>query len=325
MRPSPLSLAALALALTLAGGEIRAQEPEPTPTPAATPPGKPPPAAPASLPPPPTAAPAPVATPAPAPATRVSDPAVVSILQAPAENPFGLVPQIAAALPPKLTFTDAVVSGAAFVSARVDLSGKPLGLKQERDPIPSLSGDARKSLARWVFDPARQGGQSVESWAAMRLELQVEIDAPRSVQGTLNSVTPATPLPKPMRWPSDEEWLESRGPIAPDGTVPIDKVDTPPMPRKTPWTADSYRGPFHAKFWVRVKSSGVVEKAIPFEASDPILLGYLRRAMSMWTFRPAQSNGVAADSWNELVLSGQVAYTVDLKQIASLRRPLSGS
>jgi hypothetical protein len=97
------------------------------------------------------------------------------------------------------------------------------------------------------------------------------------------------------------------------------------MPKKTPWDADSYKGPFSAKFWVKVKSTGNVEKAIPLQASDPVLLAYLRRAMSSWAFRPAQANGGPVDSWNELLLSGQIAYDVELKQIASLRRTLAGS
>ena len=43
--------------------------------------------------------------------------------------------------------------------------------------------------------------------------------------------------------------------------------------------------------WVKVTSAGIVEKAIPLDVSDPVLLGYLRRAMSTWAFRPAQANG----------------------------------
>ena len=73
------------------------------------------------------------------------------------------------------------------------------------------------------------------------------------------------------------------------------------------------------------RSAGIVDKAVPLDVSDPVLLGYLRRAMSTWAFRPAQANGAAVDSWNELVLSGQVAYDVELKQIASLRRTLAGT
>ncbi|HLN93220.1 MAG TPA: hypothetical protein VK389_05105, partial [Thermoanaerobaculia bacterium] len=126
-------------------------------------------------------------------------------------------------------------------------------------------------------------------------------------------------------WLPDEAWLQTRNGPPPDGGVPLETVDNPPMPKKTPWDADSYKGPFSAKFWVKVNSAGVLEKAIPLEASDPILIPYLRRAMSAWAFRPAQVKGASADSWNVLHLSGQVAYKVELKQIASLRRSLFGS
>jgi hypothetical protein len=259
------------------------------------------------------------------PPTRVTDPSVVAILQAPAENPFGIVAEVPATLPPKLSFTEAVANGAAFVSARVDASGRIMGVRPQRDPIPSLAGEAQRSLARWVFDPARRGSENVETWAAMRLDLEVEIGTARSVQATLTPVTPATAIPRPLAWVPDEVWLESRKGAPPDGGVPIETVDNPPMPRKTPWDADSYKGPFSAKFWIRVNSSGVVEKAIPLEASDPILLPYLRRAMSAWALQPARANGAPVGSWNELSLSGQISYRVELKQIASLRRTLFGS
>ncbi|HEU5248819.1 MAG TPA: hypothetical protein VFW15_02435, partial [Thermoanaerobaculia bacterium] len=273
---------------------------------------------------------APPTTPAPtaevvAPAARVTDPALVAILQAPPENPFGLAAEVPAALPPKLTFTDAITSNAAFVSVRVDASGRPMGVRQQRDPVPSLAGEAQRSLARWLFDPARKGSETVETWAAMRLDLEVDIAPARSVQGTLIPVTPATALPRPLVWMTDEAWLDTRKGAAPDGGVPLEAVDNPPMPKKTPWDADSYKGPFSARYWVKVNPAGVVERAIPLEVSDPILLPYLRRAMSQWAFRPAQANGAAADSWNELHLSGQISYKVELKQIASLRRSLFGS
>jgi len=266
-----------------------------------------------------------VATPAAASVARVTDAAVVAILQAPAENPFGIALEVPAAVPPKLTFSQSVVPATEYVSTRVDAAGKPMGVKPERDPIPSLAGEAQKSLARWTFEPARRGSESVETWAALRLELQVEIDPPRSVQANLVAVTPSTAIPRPLAWPSDEVWLETRKGPAPAGGVPVEAVDSPPLPKKTPWTADSYKGPFSARFWVKVKSNGSVEKAIPLEATDPILVGYLRRAMSTWTFRPAQAGGTSVDSWNELSLAGQVYYKVELKQIASLRRNLAGS
>jgi hypothetical protein len=339
----------LILGLTLAGTAVHAQQPDATPTPAPTPSDEapPPPAVPPGQPAAPPAVqtaplsgqtepvapvtiapPAPVsptATPTPAPPARVADPPVVAILLAPAENPFGTAAQAPAALPPKLNFTDVTVSATEFVSTRVDAAGKPMGFRLERDPIPSLSAEVQRSLARWTFEPARGATGPVETWGAMRLDLLVEIDAPRSVQSSLVLVTSSTPIPSPLAWPTDEVWLQSRKGGTAEGGVPLDSVDTPPMPRKTPWDADSYKGPFSAKFWVRVKSSGLLEKAIPLAASDPVLVGYLRRAMSSWTFRPAQANGMAVDSWNELSLSGQISYSVELKQIASLRKSLVGS
>jgi len=346
MRLSSLLFGAI-LVGALAASSARAQVPEPTPTPEPTPAAtpeptpEPPPAAPVAEPSPPSAAPAVAETapeaPAPpataivlppvpaAPAARVTDAPLVSILQAPSDNPFGRAVEVPAALPPKLAFTDAVAASAAFFSARVDPTGRIMGVRPQRDPIPSLAGEAQRSVSKWVFDPARKGSENVETWAAMRLDLQVEIDAPRSVQSTLAPVTPTTPIPRPLAWVSDDAWLESRKGAPPEGGIPLESVDSPPMPRKTPWDADSYRGPFTAKFWVKVNSAGVVEKAIPLEASDPVLVPYLRRAMSTWAFRPARVDGAPADSWNELNLSGSVGYKVDLKQIASLRRSLFGS
>lgn len=334
MKRSFQFLPALAVALALAAGSANAQVPEATPTPAVPPPSEAPsvtsePLAPAPPPRTPGSAPPPVIlvavpTPTPAPPVRVTDPATLAILQAPAENPFGLVVQTPATPPAKLTFVDAIVTAAKFVSVRVDRTGRPMGSRPERDPIPSLADEAQKSLARWTFDPGRKGAENVETWGSLRLDLQVEIDAPRSVQSVLTPIGPATPVPRPLLWPSDDVWLKGRNASPTDGTIPLETLDQPPMPKKTPWDADSYKGPFSAKFWVKVKSTGVVEKAIPLEASDPVILGYLRRAMSLWAFRPAQANGGPVDSWNELVLSGQIAYDVELKQIASLRRTLAG-
>ncbi len=339
---------AFAAALALAAAVVRGQEadvsptPGPTPTPSveaapAAPPEVPPgqPAAPPPDAPGQPAAPAapiapplarPVATPTPVPPARITEPGVLAILQAPNENPFGTTAQVPASLPPKLTFVDATVSAAEFVSVRVDATGKPVGFRLDREPIAALSGEVQRSLARWTFEPARRSGAPVETWGSLRLDLTVEIDAPRSVQGSLVLVTPSTLLPRPFAWGTDDVWLASRKGSPPtDGTVPIESVDTPPMPKKTPWDADSYKGSFSAKFWVRVKANGALEKAIPLDASDPVLVPYLRRALSGWAFRPAQANGAPVDSWNELSLSGSVSYSVDLKQIASLRKNLAGS
>src|SRR5437867_4275908 len=168
-----LSLVAACSTLLLAAGMAAAQVPEPTPTPVPAPPAEvTAPAAPSVAPqaPPPAAAvspaaapsvaqPAAVPTPVAVPVARVTDAPLVAILQAPADNPFGRAVEVAAALPPKLTFNDAVANSAAFVSARVDPTGRIMGVRPQRDPIPSLAGEAQRSLSRWVFDPARKGSE----------------------------------------------------------------------------------------------------------------------------------------------------------------------
>ncbi len=130
-------------------------------------------------------------------------------------------------------------------------------------------------------------------------------------------------LPKPFEWPTDAEWVDSRKAPAPsDGSVPIDQVDTAPIPQKTPWSADSYKGPFAVKYWVKVGKSGRIEKAIALEVSDPVLLAYFRQSMNAWVMRPAQSGGAPVDSWNELTLGGQISYSDEIKQIVALKKPI---
>jgi hypothetical protein len=180
-----------------------------------------------------------------------------------------------------------------------------------------------RTIQRWTITPARRGGQTVETWGAYRLELAVEIDAPKVMQAQLTPVTPSTPLPPPFAWPPETEWLESRrpGPTS-DGTVSLLEVDTAPVPTKTPWSADTFKGPFSVKYWIKVDKNGRVERAIPLEVSDPVLLAYFRRAMSSWVLRPGQSKGAPVDSWNELTLSGQVSFDDEVRQISTLRRAI---
>jgi hypothetical protein len=180
-----------------------------------------------------------------------------------------------------------------------------------------------RSIQRWTITPARRGGQAVDTWGAYRLELSVEIDAPKILQQQLTPVTPQTPLPAPFSWPAETEWLESRKPApTSDGTVSILEVDTAPVPTKSPWSADSFKGPFSVRYWIKVDKNGRVERAIPLEVSDPVLLAYFRRAMNGWVLRPAQAKGAPVDSWNELTISGTISFDADIKQISALRRAI---
>jgi len=329
MRSKTRAILAAALLAACPVIAARAQTPAPTPTPQAQ-------AAPQSAPPPaeapaaPPEAPAPAATPTPV-AAGLASPSVMRIVEAPAvsvaklptENPYGAAADVPAALPQKLVFNDANLSIGFFVSMHVDATGKTLMARRDRDPIPSLAGETLKSLQRWTFNPARRGGQPVDTWGAYRLDLNVQINSPKILQQSLTPVTASTPLPTPFSWPSDTDWLESRHPAMPtDGSVSILEVDTAPIPQKTPWSADSFKGTFSVKFWVKVDKSGHIEKAIPIEISEPVLLPYFRRSMTAWTLKPAQAGGAPIESWNELTLSGQISFDNEIKQISALRRAI---
>jgi hypothetical protein len=306
-----LSIAALWAAGTAVSAGAQTP-PAPTPTP-----GTPPAAAPAAPPPPlaatpggaPTPSPTEITLPTPTPiapdALKIRDVPSIAVERLPAENPFGKTVDAPAGLPQKLVFNDATLPASFFVTVHLDPTGHPLSIRRDHDPIPSLAAESLKSISRWTFAPGRRGGQPVETWAPYRIELSVELRSPRLAQTTLTPIEPSTPIPKPFEWPPDSEWLDARHVSAPtDGTVPIDQVDTAPIPQKTPWSADSYKGPFSVKLWVKVDAS------------------YVRRSMSAWTLRPAQAGGAAVDTWNELTLGGTISYSDDIKQIVALRKDI---
>ncbi|HWZ86526.1 MAG TPA: hypothetical protein VN032_10015 [Thermoanaerobaculia bacterium] len=327
-----LSLAALLAAILTLPSE--GQAPPPTPTPgapaAATAPtpapvaANPPAAAPETT---PTPSPADLGLPLPTPiaptAMKIRDIPSIAVEKLPADNPFGKTAETPAVLPAKLVFNDATLPAGFFVSVHVDPAGRPLTVRRDHDPIPSLAAETLKSIGRWTFAPGRRSGQPVDTWGAYRVDLEVEIRSPKIAQMAFTPVTPATPIPKPFEWKTDADWLESRHNAPPqDGSVAIDQVDTAPIPQKTPWSADSFKGPFAVKYWVKVDKAGRIERAIPIEVSDPVLLPYFRRAMGAWVIHPAQSGGVPVDSWNELTLGGQVSYSDDIKQIVALRKSI---
>ncbi len=76
------------------------------------------------------------------------------------------------------------------------------------------------------------------------------------------------------------------------------------------------------KYWVLVDKTGRISRAIPIEVSDPVLLAYFRKAMAGWVIRPAQSKGAPVESWNELVVAGQITFDDEIKQISALRRAI---
>lgn len=275
----------------------------------------------------PSPTPAPTASPVPAPSViRLTDPPVISLSRLPEENPFGRVVEAPAALPAKPSFTEASLAAPFYAAVRVDRTGRVSQMRRVRDPIPSLSAESKRSFERWSFDPARKDGQPVESWASLRIDLQVEVRPPRVEQLSMNPITPTTSLAAPFDWRTDAAWYESARSAPPaDGTVPVEQADILATPKKTKWDADSYKGPFSCRFWVKVGTTGRVEKSIPIQVSDPILIAYVRKQIATWQLKPARIQGQPADSWNDLLLAGQIGYSIELKQIANLRKSLAGS
>ncbi len=256
---------------------------------------------------------------------KLTDAPIVITLKLPADNPFGVSVEAPALLPPKPVFNEFVVSAPLFGAMRVDRAGKVTLSKRARDPIPSLTADTKKSLDRWLFEPARKSGQPVETWAAVRIDLTIQVRPPKLEQITLTPVTPATAIPAPFEWGTDAAWYDGLKAAPPsDGTVAVEQVDTPPNPKKTPWYADSFRGPFSCRLWVKVNAAGRIERVIPIQISDPVLIAYFRHELPSWPVRPARIKGQAADSWNELAMSGTVGYSIDVKQILNLRKTIAG-
>jgi hypothetical protein len=256
---------------------------------------------------------------------RLSDPPVISVLRLPADNPFGSTVETAALAPLKPTFTEAVVNAPFFGAMRVDRAGRVTQSRRVRDPIPSLAQDSKKSLDRWVFEPARKAGQPVDTWASARVDLAVEVRPPKILQLTMTPILPTSPIPTPFEWGADNAWYENLQ-VAPlsDGTIPVEQVDTPPNPKKYPWYADSYRGPFSCRLWVKVSAAGKIEKVIPIQVSDPVLIAYMRQQLPNWPIRPARVKGQPAETWNDLSISGTVGYSIDVKQAVSLRKTITG-
>jgi len=255
---------------------------------------------------------------------RLVDPPVVSISKLPTDNPFGLLVEEPAAVPPKPAFPELVLPAAMYAAVRVDPTGRVVGSRIVRDPVPVLAAESRRSFEqRWSFDPATKAGAPVETWASERLDLQIEV-RPREEQVVITPITPATPLPPPLDWGDDTKWYEAYKTTPPtDGTVPLEDVEKPPNPKKMKWSADSYKGPFSCKVWIKVSADGLVHKMIAIQASDPILVPYMRKTIAAWTMRPARMKGQPVESWSELSITGQLSYSIELKQVNNLRKTLA--
>jgi hypothetical protein len=276
---------------------------------------------------PPAALPAPTPTPAPAFSTsaplRLSDKPSLRVERLPAENPFGLAAESPAALPVKPAFTEQTVDAAVYAAVHVDKTGKVVGAQFPRNPIPSLSAEERRSFERWSFEPARQGGQPVDTWASLRVELTVDVKPPRVEQIGLSPVLPAAPVPAPLEWGADTAWYDGfHGLLPGDGSVAVEQAETLAVPKKTKWDADSFKGAFAIRMGIKGSAAGRAERSIPNLTTDQVLISHFRKHNAGWQFHPATVKGQPAESWAELSVVGQIAYSAEVRQIANLRKTL---
>lgn len=283
-------------------------------------------------PPAPAPAPAPAETPAGKPSVPLGAPLKITesgstlVARFPTDNPFGATLDSPAMPPvkpviPKLQMVDEM-----YVSIRVDAKGKATSFRRLRDPIPSLAADTQKSFLRWAFNSPKKGGQPVDTWTSLKLDLAMEVDPLKIDVLQLTPVTKESPIPTPFEWPAAAVWLDAQKVSPPtDGAVPLEQLDVPPAPVKTPWSADSLKHPINLKLLVRISAAGKVDRLVPLQVSDPFLIPYLRKGLPLLVFKPARAGNANIESWNEVLLTGTIDTSIDLKQIVSLRKSLVGS
>jgi hypothetical protein len=153
------------------------------------------------------------------------------------------------------------------------------------------------------------------------------VKPPKIEQMVLKPIEPSTPIPTPLEWTGgDQTWYDA-APVGhpPAGAIAIEQADTIAAPKKTKWDADSYKGPFSIRMWIKIDAAGRVARTVPMQASDPLLIPYFRKQIATWQFQPATVNGVSAESWAELLASGTISWSAEVKQIANLRKTLTAA
>jgi hypothetical protein len=256
---------------------------------------------------------------------RIAEPPAISILTIPDQNPFGKALDAAPTLPHPEMPSGLKTSSALFAALKVDADGNVKTVRLLRNPIRSLTADYLKTLARWRFQPPTRAGQHASAWATVEIDLAVEFKRVSTSRVALTPVLPSDPTPEPFVWGTDTAWIDSQKPVAPiDGSWPVESLDAVPTPRRTPWSADSFKGPFQAAVWIEIASNGRATRMVPIELPDPVLIPYLRSAIARWVFTPGRIKGEPVDAWVRLDLTGQISLDDDLTQVKSIRKTLAG-
>ena len=244
-----------------------------------------------------------------------------AVMKLPETNPYACDSDTPPALASREMPSGIEAAVAAYAACRLDPQGRVAEVLLLHDPVPSLAPQVVASLQRWDFVPPKKAGAPVSGWATLRLDLNVEFSRPQITRATFTRVSPEEPLPVPLtdRW--DESWIATAPPLKDlRGAEPPETLDLQPLPRKTKWLADRYRGPFPVRLWIEVSPQGKAVRLVPVGLKDPVLLLYLQRAAAHWNFAPASKGGSAVSCWGILDLDGTIGYDVSLLRAASIKK-----
>lgn len=259
-------------------------------------------------------------TPEPAPAPP-ADPVRPIVMSLPEKNPFACEADSGATILTREFPSGIEATIPEFVSVRIDRTGKIEEVLLVHDPIPSLEAQQRESFKKWEFLPPKKTGLDVAGWSTVRLDLKFEFSRPQITRAEFVPVAPTTPVPAvlPGRW--DERWIDAAPPLTDlRGAEAVEALDVPPLPRKTKWYADRFKGPFDVKLWIEVSPTGRATRIVSVEMKDPALLAYLKSAISRWSFAPARKGAQPVSCWGVLNLAGTISYDVSLVRSASIKK-----
>jgi hypothetical protein len=243
------------------------------------------------------------------------------LMKLPDANAYACDAEVPPALASREMPSGVEASAAAFAACRLDPEGRVQEVLLLHNPFPSLAPQMIASLQRWEFVAPKKAGAPVSGWATLRLDLKVEFSRPQIARASFVKVSPQDPLPAPLtdRW--DESWIATAPPLKElHSAEPPESLDVQPLPRRTKWLADRYRGPFPAKLWIEVSPQGRAARIVPVGLKDPVLLLYLQRAAARWNFAPARKGAAAVSCWGILDLDGTVGYDVSLVRAASIKK-----
>ena len=217
-----------------------------------------------------------------------------------------------------------------YVTAKVGENGRVSDGAAVEPPLRALATPLPTLLPRWRFNPARQGGKPVATWASYAAELNVELEKGIFTAFDLVPVGKEDPLPRVVAEAAGEDWLLAypKEPAPPEpGVVSVEACDSFPTPDSNKWSFDSTRTRSRVTALVQVSEAGKIARIVPTgETNESLLLLWLRTTASAWSAAPGTAGGKPVPSW--MALDATLEYTINSakkKAERSLKKNLRGS